>query len=253
VHDPHKFDPETLTGRSGRHTRLLPGLDVPVHASVVAPFIALREAAAGEGFDLRPVSGFRDFGRQLAIWNAKCRGQRALLDRDGLPLDAAGLDDRGRVEAILLWSALPGASRHHWGSELDVIDAAALAPGQRPQLVPAEFAPGGPFHRLEGWLARHLADFGFYRPYATDRGGVMPEPWHISHAAVAAAAEAAFTREVLEAALVDAGIDAHDAVRERLPWIFERYVRNVDAPPALALANAAVGVAAGVTPLTRLS
>ena len=33
------------------------------------------------------------------------------------------------IETILLWSALPGGSRHHWGTDVDVFDAAAVAPG----------------------------------------------------------------------------------------------------------------------------
>ena len=37
---------------------------------------------------------------------------------------------------ILEWSALPGASRHHWGSEFDVFDLAALPEGYRVQLLP---------------------------------------------------------------------------------------------------------------------
>ncbi len=241
------FDAETLTGRADRHVQPLPNGSLRIHAAVLAPFAAMQRAAAEAGFDLQPVSGFRDFDRQLAIWNAKCRGERPLLDRAGLRLDPGGLDDRGLVEAILLWSALPGASRHHWGTDLDVIDAAALGEGQRPQLIPEEYGPGGPFQPLGEWLDRHMADFGFYRPYVQDRGGVQPEPWHVSHAAVAAAAQAAFTIDVLEAALAAAPLVAREAVMARLPWIYDRYVLNVEGPTALALANAAV------SPPTRLS
>ena len=34
-------------------------------------------------------------------------------------------------DAILLWSALPGASRHHWGTDFDVFDRAAVPPDYR--------------------------------------------------------------------------------------------------------------------------
>jgi len=47
------------------------------------------------------------------------------------------------VRAILHWSALPGASRHHWGTEIDVIDRAALADGRKAQLIPAEYGADG--------------------------------------------------------------------------------------------------------------
>ncbi len=36
-------------------------------------------------------------------------------------------------------------------------------------------------------------EFGFYRPYAVDRGGVHPEPWHLSYAPLAQQALAAFS------------------------------------------------------------
>ena len=97
------------------------------------------------------------------------------------------LDEPAAVEAILLWSALPGASRHHWGTDVDVVDRSACPPGYRPQLMTAEFAPRGIFAKLDGWLAANMGHFGFFRPYTRDRGGVLPEPWHLSYAPVSVA------------------------------------------------------------------
>ena len=88
-------------------------------------------------------------------------------------------------EAILRWSALPGASRHHWGTDFDVIDGKRLSPEMKVALVPEEFAPGGPFCELHDWLDKNMEGFGFYRPYQTDRGGVSPERWHLSYAPLA--------------------------------------------------------------------
>jgi LAS superfamily LD-carboxypeptidase LdcB len=206
---------------------------------VVAPFLALRAAARLADIDLVPVSSFRDFDRQLAIWNGKASGERELRDSDGQLMDALALDDDARVAAILHWSALPGASRHHWGTDLDVIDAAALPPGYRPQLIPEEYAPDGVFAQLNDWLDVHAARFGFYRPYATKRGGVQPEPWHLSHAQLAQAALAQYSADVLRAALQAAPVAARAAIDRRLPEILARYVLNVDAPPMDAL-NAVV-------------
>lgn len=229
------FSHSELTGRSRTHIRELAEPPCALHHAVVGPFQAMRAAAAQEGIDLVPFSSFRDFDRQLAIWNGKARGERELRDEAGRLLDATTLDDEARVAAILHWSALPGASRHHWGSDFDVMDAAAMPPGYRLQVVPEEYAPGGIFARLDSWLAGNAARFGFYRPYGTWRGGVQPEPWHLSHAAVAQAALQQFSLEALREALDAAAIEARTAVERRLPEILERYVRNVDAPPALAL------------------
>lgn len=144
----------------------------------------LRDAAAAAGFELAVASSFRSFERQLAIWCGKVAGERPVLDSQGQPLDITRLSDEQLLWAILRWSALPGASRHHWGTEIDVFDRAAVAPDYRLQLVPAEYQQDGPFAGLAEWMAARLARddlFGFYRPYACDRGGVAPEPWHLSY------------------------------------------------------------------------
>lgn len=224
-----------LTGRATTHVVTLSDLACTLHPAAAEAFRALRTEAAGHGIDLQPVSTFRDFPRQLAIWNAKCRGERDLFDRDGTLLDFASLDEDALVTAILHWSALPGASRHHWGTEIDVIDGTALEPGARPALQPEEYAPGGRYARLEAWMAPNLARFGFYRPYAVDRGGYQPEPWHLSFAPVAQAALAAFHPWMLAEALGGVELGAAAAVMARLPEIYERYVLNVERPPAAAL------------------
>jgi LAS superfamily LD-carboxypeptidase LdcB len=228
----YPFSPQELTGRS---RALIVDVAAPacsLHHAVVEPFLALRAAAAREGIDLLPVSSFRDFSRQVSIWNGKCRGERELRDSRGELVAADTLDEDALVSTILLWSALPGASRHHWGTDFDVVDAAAMPEGYRPQLITAEFAPGGMFAKLDAWLADQAPRFGFYRPYTSWRGGFQPEPWHLSHAAVAEQALQQFSPQVLQQALEEERIDARAAVLRRLPHIVERYVMNVDAPPA---------------------
>lgn len=232
------FSPQALTGRSREHIVELEQPPCALHHAVVQPFLKLRAAAAVAGIDLVPLSSFRDFQRQLAIWNGKHRGEREMRAADGSIVDARSLDDDARVEAILHWSALPGASRHHWGTDMDVIDAAAMPAAYRPQLITEEFAAGGVFARLDAWLAENAAKHGFFRPYTTWRGGVQPEPWHLSHAPVADIAMAEFSPEVLRAALDSAPVEARAAVDRVLPRLFERYVRNIDAGPVAAATSA---------------
>jgi len=216
-----------LTGRARSHVIELPQLRCTVHREVVAPLLALCAAARAEaGIELAPVSSFRDFDRQRDIWNAKYRGERALLDRNGEPLDALALAPDARIDAILAWSALPGASRHHWGTDLDVIDRAALPAGYRPQLIPQEYAPGGVFARLDAWLAESMQRFGFFRPYRQDHGGVQPEPWHLSHAATARPACAALTVEVMREAIEGAGVEGEELLVGRLAQLRQRYVEE---------------------------
>jgi LAS superfamily LD-carboxypeptidase LdcB len=232
------LDADELTGRVRSHLVALEDPHCLLHAAVVQPFLAMRAAALQDGIVLEPASSFRDFDRQCLIWNGKYRGERALFDRQGQPLDALTLSPADRVEAILCWSALPGASRHHWGTDLDVYDGSALPAGERPQLVPAEYAPGGPFARLDTWLAAHAGRFGFFRPYATVRAGVAPEPWHISHAAIATDCLSRLTPEVLREALATAALEGAPEIAVRLEGWHARFVLGVDDPPAIALAAA---------------
>ena len=147
-------------------------------------FCRLAAAARTAGIDLRIASGYRDYGRQLAIFNAKARGERPVLSSSGVCLKRNDHDDLTWLRAILRYSALPGLSRHHWGTDFDVWDAAAVPEDYSLGLVTAEYLSGGPFHHLNTWLSEREArnqSEDFFRPYATDRGGVAPEPWHISH------------------------------------------------------------------------
>lgn len=201
----------------------------------------MRAAAAADGIDLVAFSSFRDFDRQLVIWNGKYRGERPMQDRAGRPLNPAVLSPAERVAAILWWSALPGASRHHWGTDIDVMDLAALPPGYRIQVVPAEYQPGGPFARLTTWLDAHMHAYGFFRPYTTDRGGVAPEPWHLSYAPLALQAQRALSVERLRAVLADVDIDGRDEVLAGLAGNFQRYVMDVDAPPESARLSPRLG------------
>lgn len=227
---PAMLDERQLTGRSRGHVRDYPDLGCALHPLAAEAFGRMVAAAAAEGIGLTAVSGFRDFDRQLAIWNDKYAGRRPLLDRAGVPLDAARLDEAARVEAILWWSALPGASRHHWGSDCDVIDRAAHPPGEPVDLVPRHYAPDGRYARLADWLSKHAGEYGFFLPYDMDRGGVQVEPWHLSYAPVAVPALAALDAGLLERALGDSGISGWDAIRPRLAGFHARFVAAVAAP-----------------------
>jgi len=221
-----------LTGRARTHIVDLDRPRCALHYAAATSFLAMRDAAVDAGIDLAAASSFRDFDRQLHIWNAKWTGERPLLDRQGQPLVAASLDEAARIDAILCWSALPGGSRHHWGTDCDLIDAAALPEGYRVQLVPEEYAPGGVFGRLTAWLDENMARFGFYRPYASAGCGAGVEPWHVSYWPVAAEALEALTLPVLRRAVAGSNVLGKDQLLERLPEIYTRFILAVDSLPA---------------------
>jgi len=229
---------ESLTGKSDLHLCTADdakSLGVSVHREVVGPFLRLKEEAFRAGFDLRILSGFRGFAKQLSIWNRKVRGDLPVLDSQAATLDIHELSGRELVFAILRWSALPGASRHHWGTELDVFDAAAKPLGYEIELIPEEVNPGGMFAPFHEWLDERIsasAAFGFFRPYDRDRGGVAPERWHLSHEPVASAFQRQLSAELLLGAIREADIGLRDVVLEHLVEIYEQFVMNVGRPPA---------------------
>ncbi|UCP13766.1 M15 family metallopeptidase [Aeromonas media] len=194
-------------------------------AATAAAFNDMQVAAAYEGFNLQAASSWRSFERQLAIWNGKWRGERPLLDADNQPLDALQLDDMERLHAILRWSALPGTSRHHWGTDLDIYDPDCLPVGTRLALEPWEYEAGGWFADLGEWLGDHMADFGFFLPYAKPLDaaqGVAYEPWHISFAPESG--EQRLDPDALALCLQQADIEGKECILAHLDEILAHYV-----------------------------
>jgi LAS superfamily LD-carboxypeptidase LdcB len=222
--------PAELTGRARTHIVDVAEPACVLHRHAIAAFLQLRRSAAVAGFEVAPVSAFRDFARQLSIWNRKWSGDTPLNDPQGKILDCARLSAAERVDAILHWSALPGASRHHWGTDLDLIDRRALAPGYRVQLISAEYVGPGPFAPLAGWLESNAARFGFFRPFRGVLSGVQAEPWHFSFAPVAEPARRHLTTGVLREALENSELAGKEAVLARIDELHARYVASIDWP-----------------------
>lgn len=182
---------EQLMGQDRSHLVALPGGHY-LQPQAAQDFALLQDRARQAGFALAIASSYRSYPRQLAIFNGKAVGDRPVHDDDGAAVNLGLLSDTDKLAAILRFSALPGTSRHHWGTDLDVFDAGAVSEGYRVQLTPSEVNEGGPFCALHDWLDECMAageSCGFYRPYATDNGGVAPERWHLSYAPVSVACE----------------------------------------------------------------
>lgn len=220
-----------LFGLSDAHVILEPVSGQLLHPEALAAFSQLYRDAQEAGFSPRVVSGFRSFERQLVIWNGKACGKRPLFDSDGNPLDVARMSPEEIAFAILRWSALPGGSRHHWGTDFDVIDAAAVPEDYRVQLTPEEVADEGVFGAFHCWLDERIAageSHGLFRPYAEDRGGVAPERWHLSYAPRAREFQELLTPERLLAQLQTCQqggeLALGDAVCGNIDAIFSRFV-----------------------------
>lgn len=204
-------------------------LEVPVHHDLISPLKDLKSRALEEaGIDLRLASGFRSFERQLTIWNEKARGERPVFDLSGEQILHSSVPRDKLMFTILHWSALPGASRHHWGTDFDVFDAAAIEEGYQLQLSPEEYTEGGSFEKLNDWLGGHLSQSscGFVRPYCPSLGGVAEEPWHISYLPLASVYESSLTVDILTDLISRSDIELKTEILENMETIFNHYFLN---------------------------
>lgn len=203
-----------------------------LHKEIIVDFNQLQAAAAQAGFELAIVSSFRSFERQAHIWNAKFSGQRPVLNKQQQVVDLTSLTDIEKCHAIMLYSALPGTSRHHFGTDLDIFDKAAVPADYRLQLEAHEYQDGGPFSALTRWLDKNLALYGFYRPYQSDLGGVAPEPWHISHVKHSTTLMQHLNITALRDVINNSELLGKDAILTHLPMLYQRYVLNVSSAVA---------------------
>lgn len=223
-----KLTPDMLTGKSREHLVNLPTPHSPHHflqAQAMKAFQGLQQSAVKHGFNLQPASSFRDFARQQLIWNGKFNGERKVHDDAGNALDLSRLDDWQKAQAILRWSALPGASRHHWGTEIDIFDPDFLPQGQSLQLEPWEYEKGGYFFELSEFLIENLPHFDFSLPFMQmpAEKKIGREPWHISYMPLAEKAKQLFSVEVLLQAWEKEEIGGKATLQQHFPQIFEQY------------------------------
>ena len=126
--------PSELCSRDGMHLR----------REARDAFVRMHDAAAAEGISLTALSATRTFGHQASIWNRKWNGAQRM-----------GMAPVDRALDILRFSSMPGSSRHHWGTDVDMHS-----------LEPADFEQGEGARTL-AWLRAHARGLWV-------RGGVHP-------------------------------------------------------------------------------
>lgn len=213
-----------LTGKTEAHLVLDSKSSKLIHREMQIDLNALREKAEAFGFKLEIASSFRSFEQQLKIWNAKARGERTLLDSEGKELAFNALSKKELMYAILRWSALPGASRHHWGSDIDVFDSSNIPEGYIVQLTTEETTGGGVFAPFHTWLDSELSRSPFYRPYSSDTGGIAPEKWHISYRPVSEKYMQLLSYDLIEEVIANSEIELKTTILTELPEVYSRFI-----------------------------
>lgn len=218
-----------VSGQTESHCAPVTGESALLQPETAAAYLTMQQAALQDGVTLRIASGFRSLQRQLMIWNRKWQGESPLNDLNGDPLDVSQLAPEEILKAILHWSAVPGMSRHHWGTDLDVYDPTPFASGERSlQLTPNEYTdPEGPCYEAWSWLTEHAHRYGFFFPYQRYQGGVAHEPWHLSYRPLASSYVKQLTHDSLTQLLSSLNIEGRSLLIERVDWIKRQYVDNI--------------------------
>ncbi|MDX2247012.1 MAG: M15 family metallopeptidase [Bacteroidia bacterium] len=150
-----------------------------------AAFVKMYEAAKAEGVTLTILSATRNFDRQKEIWEGKWKGSTLV---GGKNLSVTVPDPAERAKTILLYSSMPGTSRHHWGTDMDI------------NSLENRYFDTGKGKKEYEWLQAHAHEFGFCQPYTAkgeDRPtGYEEERWHWSYMPLAKKYLAAYDQQI---------------------------------------------------------
>lgn len=184
-----KFDPAKHPDFTTINTNYASRGGMLLRKDAYQAFILMHEAAKKDDISLKIISATRPFHHQKRIWEGKWNGERKV---DGVYLPADVRDPEHRAYKILRWSSMPGTSRHHWGTDIDLND------------LNNSYFESGSGKKVYDWLLANAATYGFCQPYTVkDQNrlyGYEEEKWHWSYIPVA---------EVLTA-LYDKTIDNED-------------------------------------------
>lgn len=142
--------------------------DMYLRKEVYAAFLKMRIAAKKEGIKLVIRSATRNFFTQKRIWENKWTGKKAIAGGENLAQTTK--NPVLRAKKILRYSSMPGSSRHHWGTDIDLNDLAN------------SYFEKGKGYKMYQWMLKNAHGFGFYLVY-TEKGpkrktGYNEERWH---------------------------------------------------------------------------
>ena len=127
----------------------------------------LKMAHAGElaGHSFCILSATRNFFYQKYLWENKWYGIFPI--QGNIDACTSFQDEVYRARKIMEYSAMPGSSRHHWGTDIDInaLDNDYFEQGE-----------GLAWYR---WMTENAGAYGFCQPYTAGRKyGYKEEKWH---------------------------------------------------------------------------
>ncbi len=166
-----KFDPSQREDFSPIPAEFnIGGYKMYLRKETLDAFLKMAEAADKDEISLKITSATRNFDYQRNLWNKKWTGATLV---DGQDLSKSILDKQTRFSKILEYSAVPGTSRHHWGTDIDIN-------GPTPEYFDSKKGK-----KEYEWLTQNASIFGFcqtYNPKSAERSsGYNEEKWHWSY------------------------------------------------------------------------
>ncbi|MEH0153793.1 M15 family metallopeptidase [Limibacter armeniacum] len=200
---------EALTGQKSPK---LYSKDIPLRYEAGKAFADMRKAALKDRMKLHILSGFRSFNRQRTIWNNKY-----------VQYTKKGMSPTLAIEEIIKFSTIPGTSRHHWGTDIDIIDV--YKPMPKSPLETKYFHDPKHYDNMRKWMEKYGPDFGFYMSYTDDlvRKGFSYEPWHYSYEPIASEYLNHFMDVDLVGELKKRGVYGHEYLKGE---IWDRYLEE---------------------------
>lgn len=150
-----------------KYTRRIAGHDY-LRKETYDAFVKMYEAASKDGVKLEIISATRNFDDQKKIWENKWTGKIIV---EGKYLSTIS-DSLERALIIMHFSSMPGTSRHHWGTDMDL------------NSWENSYFEKGEGKKIYQWLTTHASEFGFCQPYTSKisgRTGYEEEKWHWSY------------------------------------------------------------------------
>lgn len=133
-------------------------------------FKKMFEAALKNGVKLVIISATRTFNEQKAIWEGKWTGETLYYGKN---IATSYPDTIERSKYVLKYSSMPGTSRHHWGTDIDL------------NSLELSYFKSETGKKMYNWLTINAAKYGFCQPYtAKDSArskGYEEEKWHWSY------------------------------------------------------------------------
>lgn len=132
-------------------------------------FIKMYYAAQHDGIKLSIISATRNFAYQKGIWEGKWNGSKLV---EGKNLATTVKDPLERATVILKYSSMPGTSRHHWGTDIDL------------NSMDVKYFETTPGNKVYEWLTKNAGKYGFCQPFnskETRKSGYEEEKWHWSY------------------------------------------------------------------------